>query len=267
MKTGYFQFTPEFGNKEQNLQKIEEAVGSRESDLIILPELCTTGYQFCSAEEAIELAETIPDGETVKYLTGIAKQNNVYIIAGIAEIDGDKLYNTAVITGPEGFVGKYRKIHLFFEENLWFTPGDDLPEVYDINGVNVGVLICFDWIFPELFRILSLEGADLIALPANLVLPYCQEAMKTRSIENRIYVAVSNRTGFEERGGKDRLTFTGESRITDPKGNVLVSSSTGDEDFQTVAIDTEQARDKELNKYNKILESRRPEIYSKYPKL
>ncbi len=267
MKAGYYQFTPEFGDRKKNLAAIREKLSNCRADLMILPELCTTGYQFCSTEEARDLAEEIPGGDSVRELTDIAYDNGKYIIAGIAESDGGSLYNTAVIVGPEGYIGKYRKIHLFYEENLWFTPGDDLPQVFDLDGVKVGILICFDWIFPEVFRILALEGADLIALPANLVLPYCQDAMRTRSIENKVYVAVANRTGSEERGGKDRLTFTGASRITDPKGNVIASSPVDAEDIRIVEIDIELSRNKEINEYNRVLASRRPDVYAKYPKL
>jgi len=96
-------------------------------------------------------------------------------------------------------LGTYRKIHLFYKEKLYFAPGENPPKVFNVNGVNIGVMICFDWIFPETARTLSLQGAELIAHPANLVLPYCQNAMITRSIENRVFTATANRVGSELR--------------------------------------------------------------------
>lgn len=262
MLAGFFQFEPVFGVVSNNLDTIEEAADRESFDLLVLPELCTTGYQFVSQKEVRDLSEPVPGGPSTDRLIKIAKKSNAHIVAGLAEKDGKDIFNTAVMVNGSGMVSKYRKIHLFHEETLWFTPGSELPDVVDIGSARVGMIICFDWFFPELTRILTIAGADIVVQPANLILPYCQKAMQTRSIENRIFTITANRTGIEERGGKKPLTFTGGSQVTDVKGNVLISASANDEKLQVVEIDPEQARDKSITPYNSLMDSRRPDIYA-----
>jgi len=261
MRVGYYQFKPVFGEKNRNLDEIERATAGLDADLLVLPELTVTGYQFVSREEADELSEPVPDGPTCNRIAEIAKNAGTYIVTGIVEKEGDLLYNTAALIGPEGFISKYRKIHLFFEETLWFTPGNDEPEIIDVNGAKVGMLICFDWLFPEIFRVLLLRGIEIIAHPANLVLPYCQAAMQTRSIENRIFTVTANRIGTEARGGKKPLTFTGRSQVTGVRGEILSSAPKDRESLDVAKIDLSQARNKQVNDYNSVLGSRRPDMY------
>ncbi|MDP2276687.1 MAG: nitrilase-related carbon-nitrogen hydrolase, partial [Nitrospirota bacterium] len=124
MKAGFYQFTPEFGNIKYNLQRVIDAVASVETDLLVLPELFSTGYQFTSKEEAKSLSEKIPLGDTTNALIKLSANKKVYIAAGIAENSEGKIYNSAVLTGPDGLIGVYRKTHLFYEEKLLFSPGD-----------------------------------------------------------------------------------------------------------------------------------------------
>jgi len=262
MIVGFYQFKPQFGAVKENLDKIEDALMSNHFDLVVLPELCTSGYQFVSQQEVKELAETVPDGPGTQRLLQIARRKNAYIAAGLAEEAEGKYYNSALLAGPNGLVTKYRKLHLFHEETIWFTQGNELPEIVDINGAKVGMIICFDWIFPELIRSLALSGADLVLHPSNLVMPYCQSAMRTRSIENTIFTITANRTGTEERGEKNRLTFTGKSQVTGVRGSVLAEASEADEVFHVVNIDPEEARNKSFTEYNSLFENRRPEVYS-----
>lgn len=261
MNVGYLQFEPKFGSVAENLDSIESLLTGVDADLVVLPELCTTGYQFISAEEVQSYAEPVPDGKTCNRLVEIAGNENTFIAAGLAERDGSKLYNSAVLAGPDGIVAHYRKVHLFFEENLWFSPGNEQPAVTDINGMKVGLLICFDWLFPEIFRLLALKGADIIAHPSNLVLPYCQDAMITRSIENRIFTITANRIGSENRSSSGGLTFTGMSQVTGVKGEVLSRAPIDIPVRDIVGINHLEARDKSINKYNSVLESRRPDVY------
>jgi predicted amidohydrolase len=121
-------------------------------------------------------------------------------------------------------------------------------------------MICFDWIFPEAARTLALRGAEVIAHPVNLVLPYCQEAMKTRCIENRVYAVTANRIGREQRGVDD-FTFTGASQITSTRGKVLSSGPVDSEHRDIVEIDVSEAREKSINPFNHLLSDRRPEFY------
>jgi predicted amidohydrolase len=166
------------------------------------------------------------------------------------------------MTGPDGFIGVYRKTHLFAEEKLWFSPGDTGFRVWQTPIGNIGIMVCFDWFFPESARTLALKGADLIAHPANLVLPYCPDAMPTRCLENRVYAVTANRTGREQRGGKERLEFIGTSEIVSPAGEVLCRAARDSEEFGSAEIDIAAARNKNLNPFNNLFEDRRKEYYT-----
>ena len=112
---------------------------------------------------------------------------SLHVVVGLAERAQDHLYNSAVLIGPNGYIGTYRKIHLFFEETLWFTPGNTGFQVWDIGQAKVGLLVCFDWFYPEAARTLALQGADILCHPSNLVLPHCPDAMVTRCLENHVF--------------------------------------------------------------------------------
>jgi len=124
----------------------------------------------------------------------------------------------------------------------------------------VGMMICFDWIFPEVVRILALEGAEIICQPANLVLPWCQRAMVTRAIENRIFIVTANRIGREKRGERE-LKFTGGSQITGHEGELLLQASLEGEEVGIVDLDPSIARDKAITQENDLFSDRRPDLY------
>ena len=232
-----------------------------ELELLVLPEFFATGYQFISSDEVTSLSEPIPKGHTTEFLADLSHKKGIYMVAGIAEKDGDKFYNSAVLTGPEGFIGVYRKTHLYHEEKLYFTPGDTGFKVWDTKICRIGIMICYDWFFPEAMRSLSLLGADVVAHPANLVLPHCPDAMLTRCLENRVYSVTANRTGSEERKEGQPLTFIGKSEIVSPRGNILVRASADEEGLLVADIDPKTARNKALNPLNDIIKDRRPDIY------
>ena len=261
MKLGIYQNHPEFGQVDKNVRQAVVDIKESDADLMVLPELFNTGYQFVSREEVFDLAEEMPFGRTCEALTGLAVSKGMYIVFGLAERNGDKVYNSAGVTGPDGFIGKYRKSHLFFEEKYFFDPGDTGFRVFDINMARIGVMICFDWWFPESARSLALMGADIICHPANLVLPDCQNAMSTRSLENGVFSATANRIGTEARGGKKALLFTGESQILDNRGRILTSLKKDETGVSVVDIDIEKARQKEITSLNDRLKDRRPELY------
>ena len=261
MRVGYFQFDPVFGAVARNLDHVSARLGQVDADLIVLPELFATGYQFVSQEEVFQLAEPVPDGATTKRLADMAARRGMTIVAGLPELDGRRCFNSAVVVGPNGFIGCYRKTHLFFEETLWFTPGDSGFHVWDIGMAKVGVMICFDWYYPESARTLALQGADIIAHPSNLVLPHCPDSMVTRCLENRVFSVTANRIGSEARGGKDRLTFIGMSEVVSPRGWILHRAPRETEDLTIVEIDPAEARIKALNDYNDLLRDRRPALY------
>ena len=229
-------------------------------DMIILPELWHVGA--FDVEAARAHAQPI-DGPLVTSLGALAAEHRIWLHGGsFCELGDDgRHYNTSVLFAPDGaLVVSYRKIHLFFEEKLWFSPGDRKPAVYDIGACRVGVMICFDWFFPEMTRILALQGADVICHSANLVLPYCQDVMITRCLENRVFAVTCNRTGSEQRGGKT-LAYTGRSQIVDPRGNVLFRAGRETEEIRVADVDVKAARDKQLNEHNNLFADRRPRFY------
>ncbi len=262
MRTGFFQLDTEFGNKEKNFEKVRSALKDFEIDLLVLPEFFATGYQFASADEVEQLSESIGKGVTTEFLSDLCRERGMFIVAGLPEKDGSRFYNSAVFAGPEGIVGVYRKTHLFLEENLYFTPGDTGFRVWDTTLGRIGVMICFDWFFPESMRTLALMGAEVVAHPSNLVLPHCPGAMPVRCLENRVYSVTANRIGVEHRKEGEPLRFIGRSLISSPEGNILASAPGDGETLMCADIDPAGARNKKLNAFNDLFRDRRPEKYS-----
>jgi predicted amidohydrolase len=240
-----------------NVKKILKTAGEEGVDLLVFPELANSGYMFKSRDEALARSETIPDGLFSTSLLEWSQEGRV-VVAGICEMKEGNLYNSAAVFADGKHLATYRKIHLFDRENEWFLPGNDEPPVVDFKGHKIGVMVCFDWAFPEVARILALKGADIILHPANLVLPYCQNAMITRSIENRVFTATANRVGTE-RGA----VFSGMSQITSPKGEVLLRLREEKLKAAWADIDLSLARDKMITKRNDVMEDRRPSIYGR----
>ncbi len=261
MRVGFYQNRPEFGDVAGNLDRIAAKLDAAEADLIVLPELCASGYQFVSHEEVGRLSEPIPDGPTTKRLLDLAKRKRMVIVAGLPERSGASYFNSAVVVGPQGFIGCYRKTHLFFEETLFFTPGDSGFHVWDIGQAKIGVMICFDWYYPEAARTLALRGADILCHPSNLVLPNCPDSMPVRCLENRVFAITCNRTGSEARGGKDPLTYIGCSEIVTPRGTILHRASRDQDELCVLEIDPVEARNKSVTKYNDLLRDRRDAFY------
>jgi predicted amidohydrolase len=261
MRVGFYQYEPQFGEVAKNLDAVAAALEQAEADLIVLPELFASGYQFVSQDEVMQLAESVPDGPTTRRLVELAKRRRMVIVAGLPERAGLACYNSAVVVGPSGFIGCYRKTHLFFEETLFFTPGDTGFQVWDIGPAKIGVMICFDWYYPEAARTLALKGAEIICHPSNLVLPDCPDSMPVRCLENRVFAITCNRSGIEARGGKDPLTFIGNSEIVAPRGAILHRASRDQEELCIVEIDPDDARDKALTAYNDLLRDRRESLY------
>ena len=261
MKIGFVQFEPMFGDVDRNLERAGELIMKSDADLLVLPELFNTGYVFASKGETVSLSEEVPQGRTTRVLCEFARQKKLFIVGGLAERDGNRTFNSAVLVSPDGYAGRYRKTHLFSEEKLWFDPGDEGFRVYDIGMCKVGIMICFDWFFPESMRVLSLMGADVICHPANLVMPFCQDAMRTRSLENHVFAVTANRTGTETREGRS-LHFTGGSQITGLDGGILLHAGEDSEEVQTMEITPEPARNKNINDYNDLFADRRPGFYA-----
>ena len=259
MKVAVVQSEPRFGRVRENLDGALETLSSVDADLFVFPELALSGYLFESAAEARELAQE-PQAPEFDALAEAARSRGASVVIGFAERSGDDLFNSSMLLAADGRMEVYRKIHLFDSEKEIFLPGNEPAKVVEVGGVWIGMMICFDWIFPELARSLALDGADILCHSANLVLPYCQDAMITRCLENRVFAATANRVGTEARAGVE-LTFTGRSEIVAPDGQVLVRASDGMQEVLVADIDPAAAREKWVTPKNHVHEDRRPELY------
>jgi predicted amidohydrolase len=249
---------PEFGNVAANVEAALAAVPT-DCDLAVLPELFNTGYQFVDRAEAARYAENPADGFTAGRLRDFAAAHAVHLVGGIAERDGERIFNSALLVRPDGSWDVYRKVHLFWDEKIVFDPGDLGFPVFAACGTTVGLMICFDWIFPEAMRTLALRGAHLVCHPSNLLLPYCHDAMITRCLENRIYAATANRVGSEHRTATP-LTFNGLSQIVSPLGRRLAACAETGCGVAAAAIDP-GATGQDLTPRNNLRKDRRPDCY------
>ncbi|MBI5170793.1 MAG: hypothetical protein HZA61_14990 [Candidatus Eisenbacteria bacterium] len=261
LRIAFVQGRPDFGRTEDNLERGLALAATVDAQLVILPELWSTGYVFSSARELAALAEDPRTGATAQALTWAAKREKRWYIAGFAEAArGGRVYNSAMLVSPTGIRAVYRKLHLFEREHEWFEPGDIPLAVHKVGPAKVGMLICFDWRFPEATRALALMGADVIAHPSNLVYPNAQDAMRVRGLENRVYVVTANRTGTEKRPG-GTVPFTGRSQVVAPSGEVIVRAKKSEEVALATDCDLALARDKALTKLSHLWNQRRPEFY------
>jgi len=258
---GYFQFDPVFNEKETNLRSILVALKSTNAQVVVLPELPFTGYNFKDRDELRLLAEEPAKSEAIEELIDICKKKRINIVTGFAEKDRDKIYNSSILLSHKGILHIYRKLHLFNREKEYFDKGNIPLTVTKTNGIKIGMMVCFDWIFPEVARSLALQGADLICHPSNLVLNLCQQTMIGRAIENRVYIITSNRCGSEKRPHGE-ITFTGQSQIVSPKGDVIHLGPKKGNELYVAQFSEQVARDKNITPLNNIIEDRRPEFYN-----
>jgi len=260
MQLAIVQTSPVFGKVQENVQAALELMESMPADLYVLPELFNAGYNFIEILEVERVAEQA-DGPTFQALLAFAQKRICYIAYGFAE-KADHLYNSAALVGPSGLVGLYRKVHLFDRENLFFQPGNLGFPVFDLPFGRIGMMICFDWIYPEAARTLAIKGAQLIVHPSNLVLPYCPDAMVTRCLENRVFAATADRVGRENRGSFD-LQFIGTSEIVSPRGEILARLDKDNPGIVAVNVDLRRSDKKKINDYNDLIVDRKPEQYSR----
>jgi len=235
------------GQPKTNLEKITSAIRSaaeREAKLVMFPECALTGYAYNSLAEAIPFAETI-DGPSSQAVAEVCRDTGAYAVVGFIEAAADKFYNAAMLVGPDGVVGGYRKVHLpFIGIDRFLTPGDRQFEVFDLPFGKVGMNICYDISFPEAARVLKLMGAELIALITNWPEASWRSpefVANTRALENHVYFAATDRVGTE-RGWK----FIGRSMIVDCNGDTLAQAGPEDEELLITAIDFRQANDNHI---------------------
>jgi predicted amidohydrolase len=250
-------------NKEANLQKIEKlTLRAKEqgADLAIFPELSLSGYVV--RDQLYELAETIP-GPTVKKAEALAKKTGMHIIFGMPELSEKTqatIFNTAVLVGPKGLIGKYRKMYLpthsVFEEKRYFRPGYQ-AEAFQTELGQIGLCICYDIFFPEVLRLTRLKGAQLIvcisASPA-VRRSYFETLTCARALENTAYLAYVNLAGVQ-----DGLQFWGGSRLVSPSGDVLAKAKYDEEDFVICEVDYSDLRTAET--FIPTLRDLRPELF------
>jgi predicted amidohydrolase len=260
-KIGYCQFQPKFLDRDYNLDKMYDMVKDIEADLIVFPELATSGYCFESQDQVKDLAEDFHDSPTFHKFSELSSKTNTSYVIGLPEFENGQFYNSAILINPDQTFYVYQKTHLFYNEKKFFAPGKTGLHVFPAkNNVKVGMMICFDWIFPEAARTLALKGAQLIAHPANLVLPWCQEAMKIRSLENRVFTITANRIG-KESAFDEELTFTGMSQITSTVGEVIDRAQEQEELVFISEIEIDKATNKSVTAKNDIFSDRRVELY------
>ena len=258
MRLAVVQTNPVFGKNEVNVHTATEQMRKVPADMYVLPELFNTGYNFASADELDRVAEKA-EGATFRAIAGFAQRHSSYVAYGFAEM-ADHVYNSAALVGPGGLIGTYRKVHLFDRENLFFHPGNLGYPVFELPIGRIGLMICFDWIYPEAARSLALKGAQLIAHPSNLVLPHGPDAMVTRCLENRVFAATADRVGHENREGID-VQFIGASEIISPRGEILARLGKTEEGIAVVEVDLADADEKKINSHNDLLAGRRPDQY------
>ncbi len=255
MKIGFIQYAPVTGDKEKNLEKIRGLIKVEHSDIFVLPEMGMTGYPTNTKEELLNNAETM-DGQLIKSLAEIAKENDTCIVVGMPEIVGDKVFNTTVAVSADGLLAKYQKAHLFMEEKNCLYSGTTQPVIFKFKGFNIALGICYDYMFPEFWRKLALAGADLFCNTANFVFDYGFRVMQVRSIENGVFSITVNRVGEE-----DGILYRGGSEIVDNRGNILAKANETEEKAYVVDVDLNKSKDKQWNRLNNLFADRREEIY------
>jgi predicted amidohydrolase len=269
VKIAAVQMNPAIMQNKRNLDKILSEVrtaAGNGADLIVFPECALTGYVFSSREEAVPFMETVPGISTDK-LTACCGELGVHVVVGLLEKDAGKCFNAAVLIGPGGLVGKYRKNHLpFLGIDRFIDHGDRPFEIYRTPIGNIGIHICYDCNFPESARIMTLLGADILVLPTNWPQgrgKVAKYVVNTRAYENKVHFVAVNRVG-EERGTR----FIGNSKIVDAWGDTLVQATGDDEQTIYAEVSLAEARQKhvifkagefEMN----FIRDRRPELYGK----
>jgi predicted amidohydrolase len=260
------QLAPRIGDLESNRAQADAAIAravAAGASLVVLPELCTSGYVFADEAEARRLAERA-DGPTVQGWRALAAREQLVIVAGLCELDADgALRNSAVVIDAGELRAVHRKAHLWDREQLFFKPGDCAPPVVQTTLGRVGLAICYDAFFPEVMRMLTLAEADVIAVPMNSPVlgrplePLPADLVRASACAeiNRVYVAQADRTGIE-RG----VEWVGASAIVDVDGRLLTERATG-EAVLIAKVDLARARDKGLGERNDVLRDRRPELY------
>jgi len=259
------QISSKVGDKDYNIKTMKkniELAKSKGANLVVFPELALTGY-VCR-DLVYELAEPVPNGPSVRQITRVCKQENVHVIFGMIEHSvkaAAVLHNTAVLTGPRGFIGKYEKVHLpthsVFEEKRYFRQGYQTP-VFQTDIGKLGMIICYDVYFPEITRLMRLKGAQLIACISaspSVRRGFFEVLTAARAIESTVFLAFTNLVGVE-----DGLQFWGGSRLIAPSGNIIAEAKYDEEDLIVAKINYSEM--KRLEAFVPTLRDLRPELFN-----
>jgi 5-aminopentanamidase len=261
MDVACVQLAPVVGAYSENQAAVVDAIARADADIVVVPELATSGYVFDSAAEARELARPAE----AALAPWIEAAGESVVAGGFAELDGDVVYNSAAIVDSSGVLGVYRKLHLWHDEKSWFVPGDAFPPVVDTRVGKLGLCVCFDVEFPEIVRGLALRGAELVCVPTNW--PDEGRPDGERPIEvvramaaassSRVFIAAADRYG-RERG----VDWVGGSSIIGPSGFPLAGAASVDgPQLLRASIDLDEARDKRVSPRNDVLADRRSDVY------
>jgi predicted amidohydrolase len=256
------QLAPRVGEYEANQAAVVEAVASAGADVVVVPELATSGYVFDSLEEARSVAR--PASVALAPWISAAAAAGCTVAGGFAELDGDALYNSGALVDGSGVLAVYRKLHLWDREQLFFTPGSSLPPVVDTAAGRLAMCICYDLEFPEVVRGLALRGAELVCAPTNWPDEGRPEGERPMEVvramaaasSNRVFIAAADRCG-SERG----VDWVGGSAIIGPSGFPLAGPGACEPGVLRATLDLADARDKRVSERNDVLADRRVDVY------
>ncbi|HUW63462.1 MAG TPA: carbon-nitrogen hydrolase family protein [Spirochaetia bacterium] len=257
-------------DKKANLAKARLMIdqAAKDADMVVLPEMFNCPYQ---SDLFASFAESWPSGGTLAMLAGAARENGVVLVGGsIPELDGDRIYNTCFVFGPDGsLLGRHRKMHLFdvrlaggvnFQESATLTAGDEVT-VLDTGKITLGLAICYDMRFPELFRLLALQGAQLVVVPGNFNLvtgpAHWDLLARTRAVDNQVFVAAAS---CARDPGAPYISY-GHSLVVDPWGTVLAQAGEGEEILRVVLPLEELSR---IRASLPLLQHRRTDLYGAF---
>lgn len=259
MKIAIFQGPEQPGKVAANLEHLAQAAqeaAAQGARLLIAPEMFLTGYHI-GREATRRLAEPA-DGPSAKRVAAIADEAGIAILYGYPERDGEAVYNAAQLIDRDGRrLANHRKTHLFGDiDRSAFEAGEGPPALAELDGLRLGILICYDVEFPENVRMLALAGADFVAVPTALMQPYtfiARSVVPARAYENQVFLAYANRCGREQ-----DLEYLGQSCIVAPDGSEPARAGSGEELIVGELDSTVQTASRQLNTY---LRDRRPELY------
>ncbi len=257
IQVAQIQFDPQVGEIDRNFNRVNSLLKDcGGADLIIIPELANSGYNFADRQQAFSLASEVENSDYVAMLVDHSKQTDQCIVSGFHEKEGDLLFNTSLLIKPDGSIGKYRKMHLFLNEKQIFEVGNLGLPVFEMDGYKLAMLICFDYLFPEVWRIIGLKGVDIVAHPSNLVTYNAFKVVPAQAVINRFFIFTTNRIGVE----KD-VSFSGRSFVVNPLGDVISEADPSLEEILWTSVDPSQARNKMLTEKNHVFDDRLPENY------